>query len=133
MGPDRYYLLAFVTTSCRECAPVWEMLAAVAASGEAPGPAGYDTLVIVTPSRSMEHERRALQLAPPGVAVHMASEAWFAYGVTQAGTFMLVRGPSAAPPLVTEDPGSVLGAGVPADVSELRRLIGQWRAAALAP
>ncbi len=125
MGPTRDYLLAFVTTSCQVCAPVWDMLATVAAIGGPASEAGFDALVIVTPSRSMEDERRVLELAPPGAAVHMDSDAWFSYGVAQAGTFVLVRGPVTGPPWA--GPELVLGSAVPADAGQLRLLLSQWR------
>lgn len=100
---DDLYVLAFVTTSCRQCAPVWATLDAAASKLPVP-------LVVVTPSRSMEDEPRARQLTPAGALLHMSSDTWFMYGVAQAGTVMLVRQGPAAPPW--DEPGDVLGTAV---------------------
>jgi hypothetical protein len=68
-------LLAFLTTSCAECQPFWEMMAGSAAIDDLGA-----RLVVVTPSRSMENERLARGLVPEGVHLHMGSETWFEYG-----------------------------------------------------
>jgi len=86
-------------------------------------------LVVVTPSRSMEDERRAEKLVPPGVHLHMGSETWFAYGIGKAASFVLVRSPADGPP-PWQQPGQVLGA---ADVESPEQLIERmksWKAAA---
>jgi hypothetical protein len=86
-------------------------------------------LVVVTPSRSMEDERRAKRLVPPGVHLHMGSETWFAYGVGKAASFVLVRSPNDGPP-PWQQAGHVLGA---ADVESPEQLLDRmrsWKAAA---
>lgn len=115
-------LLAFLTTSCAECEAFWEMLAD-AANRDALG----DQLVVVTPSRSMENERLARQLLPPGAYLHMGSETWFAYGVGRAASFAMVRSPrDGAPPW--EEVGTILGAANVETPEELLTLVKTWRA-----
>ncbi len=75
-------LLAFLTTSCAECQPFWEMLADPATSA-----ALGAQVVVVTPSRGMEDERLARRLVPEGAHLHMGSETWFAYGVGRVCQF----------------------------------------------
>lgn len=115
-------LLAFLTTTCEPCGAFWEMLALGV-------PALGVPVVVVTPSRSMEDERLARRLTPPAARLHMGSETWFAYGVTQAGTFVLVRDRPDGQP-VWESPGQVLGSGTPAGPAELSRLVEGWLAGA---
>ena len=117
-------LLAFLTTSCAECQPFWELMA---------GSSTFDDLgaqlVVVTPSRSMENERLARSLVPEGVHLHMGSETWFEYGIGRAASFALVRSPSSGPP-PWEEVGKVLGAANVEAPEELVRLVKAWRAAA---
>ena len=87
-------LLAFLTTSCAECQPFWEMMAGSAAIDDLGA-----QLVVVTPSRSMENERLARRLVPEGVHLHMGSETWFEYGIGRAASFALVRSPRGGPHL----------------------------------
>jgi hypothetical protein len=114
-------LLAFLTTTCTPCRPFWEMMAAAP-----PGPELGATLVVVTPSRSMEDERAARRLTPPGVDLHMRSETWFSYGVAQAGTFVLVRSLAGSP--AWEQPGEVLGSATPESPAALEALVRRWLA-----
>jgi hypothetical protein len=117
-------LLAFLTTSCAECQPFWEMMAGSAAIDDLGA-----QLVVVTPSRSMENERLARRLVPEGVHLHMGSETWFEYGIGRAASFALVRTPRGgrAP---WEEVGKVLGAANVDAPEELFRLVKAWRAAA---
>ena len=85
-------VLAFLTTSCAECQPFWEMMAGSAAIDDLGA-----QLVVVTPSRSMENERLARRLVPEGVYLHMGSETWFEYGIGRAASFALVRSPRGGP------------------------------------
>ncbi len=114
-------LLAFLTTSCAECQPFWEMMA---------GSASIDDLgaqlVVVTPSRSMENERLARRLVPEGVHLHMGSETWFEYGIGRAASFALVRSPRGGPP-PWEEVGMVLGAANVDTPEDLVRLVKAWR------
>jgi hypothetical protein len=115
-----YTLLAFLTTTCAPCGPFWEMLATAAPSREL----GV-RMVVVTPSSSMEDERTARRLTPPGVLLHMGSETWFSYGVAQAGTFVLVRSPAGAS-VPWAQPGEVLGSATPQGPSEVEALVRRW-------
>jgi hypothetical protein len=117
---DQETVLAFLTTTCAPCEPLWEKLAR-----RHEGTAPETRVVVVTPSASMENERRARQLTPPGVHLHMGSETWFSYGVHQAGTFLLVRSRHAGPP-PWEVPGQVLATANPAGPWELEALLGEW-------
>ena len=115
-------LLAFLTTSCGSCKPFWEMMAA-------PGFARAlgARLVVVTPSRSMEDERRARELLPDGAYLHMGSETWFEYGVGASGSFVLVRtGPDSPEPW--ERAGQVLGSTSGKTPGELLELVKRWQA-----
>ena len=117
-------LLAFLTTSCAECQPFWEMMAGSAAIDDLGA-----QLVVVTPSRSMENERLARLLVPEGVHLHMGSETWFEYGIGRAASFALVRS-SRGGPAPWEEVGKVLGAANVDTPEELVRLVKAWRAAA---
>jgi hypothetical protein len=114
-------LLAFLTTSCGSCRPYWERMAA----------AGFMTelgaqLAVVTPSKSMENERLAQELLPPGAHLHMGSETWFEYGVGLSSSFVLVRSPRAGPP-PWRQPGQVLGSATAPRPEELVALVTRWR------
>ncbi len=115
-------LLAFLTTSCASCQPLWGMLADAIASGRLA--AG---VAVVTPSRSMEDEPLAKELLPSGAELHMGSETWFDYGVTRASTFVLVRSPKDSPP-AWQEPGLVLGTGSAQTPDELIELVEAWQA-----
>ncbi len=117
-------LLAFLTTSCAECQPFWEMMAGSAAIDDLGA-----QLVVVTPSRSMENERLARRLVPEGVHLHMGSETWFEYGIGRAASFALVRSPRGGP-APWEEVGKVLGAANVDTPEDLVRLVKAWRAAA---
>jgi hypothetical protein len=117
-------LLAFLTTSCAECQPFWEMLAGATALDDLGA-----QVAVVTPSRSMEDERLARRLVPDGAHLHMGSETWFEYGIGRAASFALVRAPSNGPP-PWEELGKVLGSANVETPEELMRLLRAWRAAA---
>jgi hypothetical protein len=117
-------LLAFLTTSCAECQPFWEMLAGATALDDLGA-----QLAVVTPSRSMEDERLARRLVPDGAHLHMGSETWFEYGMGRAASFALVRAPSNGPP-PWEELGKVLGSANVETPEELMRLLRAWREAA---
>jgi hypothetical protein len=115
-------LLAFLTTSCAPCKPFWEIMAVP----------GFTSslgvrLVIVTPSRSMEDERRARELLPGGAQLHMGSETWFEYGVGTAASFVLVRSPRVGPE-PWERAGQVLGSASGPGPEELVGLVKSWKA-----
>jgi len=117
-------VLAFLTTSCAECQPFWEMMAGSAAIDDLGA-----QLVVVTPSRSMENERLARRLVPEGVYLHMGSETWFEYGIGRAASFALVRSPRGGP-APWEEVGKVLGSANVDTPEDLVRLVKAWRAAA---
>ncbi|MGH9104438.1 MAG: hypothetical protein ACRDZX_01105 [Acidimicrobiales bacterium] len=115
-----YTLLAFLTTTCAPCQPLWERLAS-----SPPGRGRGVALAVVTPSPALEDERAALHLTPPGVTLHMASETWFSYGVGQAGTFVLVRN-RAGEAMPWEATGEVLGSAVVSDPAQLEDKVAAW-------
>jgi hypothetical protein len=117
-------LLAFLTTTCAECQPFWEMLAGAATRAELGA-----QVAVVTPSKSMENERLARHLVPEGVHLHMGSETWFEYGIGRAASFALVRSPHGGP-APWEELGKVLGAANVDSPEDLVRLVKAWRAAA---
>jgi hypothetical protein len=82
-------LIAFATTTCETCQPVWEMAAAgtLARAGT--------RLVLVAPSPSTESARAVRRLAPAGAEVVMSSAAWFEYEAPGAPWFVTV-GPAEA-------------------------------------
>ncbi|MHB1533957.1 MAG: TlpA family protein disulfide reductase [Acidimicrobiales bacterium] len=80
---DRRVLLAFLTSSCRTCRPFWEAFASGTVGEVAP-------VAIVTPDPSTESRRAVASLAPAGVPVAMASDAWLAYQVTGSPFFVVV-------------------------------------------
>ena len=116
-------LLAFLTTTCASCQPFWEMMA----DGSLPRALGAP-LVVVTPSPSMEDERLAKRLVPPGVHLHMGSETWFEYGIGKAATFVLVRSRRDGPP-PWQQAGQVIGAADISGPEELIERVRRWQAA----
>lgn len=116
-------LLAFLTTSCASCKPFWEMMAAPGFSSSLGA-----RLVVVTPSRSMENERRAQALLPEGAYLHMGSETWFEYGVATSASFVLVRSERGGPE-PWQQAGEVLGSATARDPEELMELVRRWQSA----
>jgi hypothetical protein len=114
-------LLAFLTTTCAECQPFWEMLADAAKRAELGA-----QVAVVTPSRSMENERLARRLVPEGVHLHMGSETWFEYGIGRAASFALVRSAHGGP-APWEEMGKVLGTANVDTPEDLVRLVKAWR------
>jgi len=73
----------------------------------------------------MEDERLLRRLVPDGVPLHMGSQAWFNYGVGQAGTFVLVlEADGGARPW--EGAGEVLGSATPENPGQLPELVARW-------
>jgi hypothetical protein len=116
-------LLAFLTTSCASCKPFWEMMAAQDFARSL----GV-RLVVVTPSRSMEDERRARELLPEGAYLHMGSETWFEYGIGSSASFVLVRSELGGPE-PWEHGGKVLGSASARSPDELVELVKRWQGA----
>jgi hypothetical protein len=114
-------LLAFLTTSCASCKPFWEMMAAPGFSSSLGA-----RLVVVTPSRSMEDERRARALVPDGAYLHMGSETWFEYSIATSASFVLVRSPRGGPE-PWQQACKVLGSTSATDPGELVELVRRWQ------
>ena len=119
-GEHQTALLVFLTTTCKTCAPLWDELASAP-----PGALLGAQLVVVTPSPAMEDRSTAQRMLPPGALLHMDSGTWFAYGVLQAGTFLLARyQPTGAVPWV--EPAEVLGLASVTHIEELEPLLSRW-------
>lgn len=79
-------LLAFLSSGCTSCGPIWAALR----DGARP-PAGA-RLVIVTKDRERESVGRLMELAPASRELVMSSEAWAQYEVEATPHFVLVDG-----------------------------------------
>jgi len=112
-------LLAFLTSGCTSCAPLWEGLR------EAPSLA--DRVVVVThdPSRESPTRLQRLAPAPPGgasrVEVIMSSAAWTDYAVPGSPHFVL-----------TDGTGGILGRGTALSWSQLETMVADAQADARA-
>lgn len=73
----------------------------------------------------MEDRTAAQRMLPPGALLHMDSATWFAYGVLQAGTFLLARY-RANGPVPWVEPGEVLGMASVTHLEELEPLLTRW-------
>ena len=80
-------LLAFLSTGCTTCGPLWKTL------GEVETPEGLRT-VVVTKGAEAESPSEVRRLAPPGAAVVMSTDAWDAFRVPATPYFVLVNGVS---------------------------------------
>ena len=87
-GTESRTLLAFLSTGCSSCLPLWEDLRV-----KDPVSALADTrLVIVTKGPEAESPSRLQQLAPTNTTVVQTTEAWESYGVPVTPYFVLVDG-----------------------------------------
>ncbi len=87
-GTDSRTLLAFLSTGCSSCLPLWESL-----QSEDPVTGLADTrLVVVTKGPEAESPSRLQQLAPRDATVVQATAAWDSYGVPVTPYFVLVEG-----------------------------------------
>jgi hypothetical protein len=84
-APGGPTLLAFLSSGCSTCAAFWAGLR------DARLPAGVQP-VVVTRGADRERPARLRELAPPGVAVVMSSQAWEDYAVPGSPYFVLVDG-----------------------------------------
>lgn len=111
-------LIAFLTSGCSSCAPLWEGLRdPILREGLA------DRLVVVTHGTTRESPSRLGHLAPSGVDVVMASTAWADYAVPASPHFVLTGGD-----------GGILGRGSALSWEGLRTMVDDARAdAAAAP
>jgi hypothetical protein len=111
-GGSPVTLLAFLTSGCASCAPLWTGLRE---SGQAAALA--DRVVVVTHDPTRESPARLRSLAPTGVEVVMASAAWDDYAVPASPHFVL-----------TDGAGGILGRGSALSWSQLLDMVGDARA-----
>jgi hypothetical protein len=107
-------LLAFMTSGCASCAPLWAGLRGAGAVG-----ALADRVVVVTHDTSRESPARVRRLAPEGVDVVMASSAWEDYAVPASPHFVL-----------TDGAGGILGRGSALSWDQLVTMVADARAEA---
>jgi hypothetical protein len=107
-------LLAFLTSGCASCAPLW---AGLRESGEMGVLA--DRVVVVTHDTSRESPARVRRLAPEAVDVVMASSAWEDYAVPASPHFVL-----------TDGAGGILGRGSALSWGQLTTMVADARAEA---
>jgi hypothetical protein len=100
-------LLAFLSSGCTACGPIWAALR----DGARP-PTGA-RLVIVTKDRERESAGALAQLAPAGQELVMSSTAWRQYEVPATPHFVLVDGVS----------GEIAGRGSAGDWDQLVTLV----------
>jgi hypothetical protein len=108
-GHDGPTLLAFLSSGCAACEPLWEGLRSGAAV-----PAGARLLVIVKDA-SEESPGRIQELAPPGWEVLMSTQAWRDYAVPSSPHFVLVDG----------RPGAIAGRGAARSWSQISAIVAQ--------
>jgi hypothetical protein len=105
-------LIAFLTSGCTSCAPLWEGLhqardlASLAAR-----------VTVVTHDSTRESPTRLERLAPSGTEVIMSSAAWADYGVPGSPHFVL-----------TDGAGGILGRGSALSWSQLQTMVADARA-----
>jgi hypothetical protein len=83
-------LLAFLSSGCAPCGPLWESL-----RHGATAPAGARLLIVVK-DPEQESASRLRELAPAGREVLMSTKAWHDYSVPATPHFVLVDGDSGA-------------------------------------
>jgi hypothetical protein len=116
VGSGQATLLAFLSSGCVSCEPLWDGLA----RGE-PRLPGLGRVVAVTRGPGAESPGRLRPLAPPGVAVVMSDSAWSDYGVP------------GSPYIVYVDGGRVAGEGSVQAWDQLRSLLARAVADAAPP
>jgi len=109
-------LIAFLTSGCTSCAPLWAGL------HEARDLATLaQRVTVVTHDRMRESPTRLERLAPAGTDVIMSSEAWADYAVPGSPHFVL-----------TDGAGGILGRGSALSWSQLETMVADARADAQA-
>jgi hypothetical protein len=83
-------LLAFLSSGCETCGPLWDSLA------ERPEVPGGGRVVVVTKDTTHESPSRLRRLAPTEVPLVMSSAAWSEYEVPGSPYFVLIDGESGA-------------------------------------
>jgi hypothetical protein len=105
-------LLAFLTSGCASCAPLWDSLR------DAPGLASLaDRVVVITHDATRESPTRLERLSPGAPEVIMSSAAWADYGVPGSPHFVL-----------TDGAGGILGRGSALSWGQLETLVHDARA-----
>jgi hypothetical protein len=105
-------LLAFLTSGCAACAPLWEGLHEPGRIVEL-----ADRVVVVTHDADRESPARLRDLAPPFVDVVMATAAWEDYAVPASPHFVL-----------TDGTGGILGQGSALSWDQLSGMVADARA-----
>lgn len=105
-------LLAFLSSGCTSCGPIW------AALRDGARPPNGARLVIVTEDRERESASRLNQLAPSNVELVMSSTAWSQYEVASSPHFVLVDGAA----------GEIAGRGSASSWEQLVTLVEQTNA-----
>ncbi len=104
-------LLAFLTSGCASCGPFWAGLQ------DRERLAGIDErVVVITHDMTRESASRLRELAPAGVEVIMASDAWAAYAVPSSPHFVL-----------TDGHGGIAGRGSAPGWEQLLAMVGEAR------
>ena len=111
VGAPHSTLIAFLSSTCLTCQRFWEAFADQRSLGLAAGV----RLVVVTKGPEEESAARIAEVAPPGIPVVMASDAWEAYEVPGSPYFVLVDGPT----------GQGRGEGTGIDWPQVRGLLTQ--------
>jgi hypothetical protein len=104
-------LLAFLTSGCTSCAPLWAGL-----RDEPELASVAERVVVVTHDSTRESPARVKRLAPAAAEVIMASGAWEDYGVPASPHFVL-----------TDGTGGILGRGSALSWSQLMTMVGDAR------
>lgn len=102
-------LLAFLSSGCAACGPLW------AALGDDAAPGLEARLVVVTQGTDRESVSRLRELAPRGCELVMSSRAWADFAVPGSPYFVLVDGAT----------GSIAGQGVAGSWAQLVDLVRQ--------
>lgn len=105
-------LIAFLTSGCTSCAPLWAGL------HESPDVASLaERVTVVTHDATRESPTRLERLAPSGTDVIMSSAAWADYAVPGSPHFVL-----------TDGAGGILGRGSALSWSQLQTMVADARA-----
>jgi len=105
-------LLAFLTSGCTSCAPLWEGL-----RDTRDLPSLAERVVVITHDTRRESPTRLERLSPAGAEVIMASAAWADYAVPGSPHFVL-----------TDGAGGILGRGSALSWSQLETMVADARA-----
>jgi hypothetical protein len=105
-------LIAFLTSGCASCAPLW---AGLPEAGDLASPA--QRVTVITHDAARESPTRLERLAPSGTEVIMSSAAWADYAVPGSPHFVL-----------TDGSGGILGRGSALSWSQLETMLADARA-----